>query len=246
MKKKNIFFSLLTMIMAAVLSVGFVSCSDDDDKKSNSEGGITGSSWVTDDGHLIINFNKNNTGTIVEKSYYSDSKTTSTFTYTMTSKTEGMMVVKEYDYSNGSGYSNEIYYFEIRGQILYIYFESGVLYYTCTQNNSNIGETDSNIGASSIGGTSWTYQEGRESITINFKSDGTGTFVEKYYDSYSGMETDTYSFTYTMTGKTEGRMIIKYYDSYSGYDNEVFYFEIEGKTLYLYNDYGDSLVFSRK
>lgn len=90
---------------------------------------------------------------------------------------------------------------------------------------------------SGLAGTTWTYKEGGNQLTLSFKKDGTGTWTEKYYDSYYGTETDRGTFTWEMEGKTEGSIYIKNGDSYSGYYTTTLFFEIEGKKMYLYELY---------
>ena len=83
----------------------------------------------------------------------------------------------------------------------------------------------------------WSGQEGKRYLTLTFKGDGTGTYISRYNDSYSGMETETGTFTYIMEGDNKGIINIREYDSYSGYGYETVYFVIEGKTMSLYDDY---------
>ena len=83
----------------------------------------------------------------------------------------------------------------------------------------------------------WSGQDGRDYLTLTFKSDGTGTYISRYYDSYSGMETDSGTFTYVMEGDNKGMINIRFYDSYYGYENETIFFVIEGKTMSLFEDY---------
>lgn len=105
------------------------------------------------------------------------------------------------------------------------------------------GDDDSGGSGSSVIGT-WTGQEGRHTLTLIFKDGGSGTFIEKYNDSYSGMETETGSFSYTIEGGSKGMIIVQLYDSYSGKENEIFYWMIEGNTMFLYeHGYGDDLEY---
>lgn len=95
----------------------------------------------------------------------------------------------------------------------------------------------------SVVGT-WSGRDGKDQLTLTFSSNGTGTYIARYNDSYSGMETETGSFTYTMEGSSKGIIILKYYDSYYGNETEILYFVIEGKTMSLYeDDYYDDLEF---
>ena len=83
----------------------------------------------------------------------------------------------------------------------------------------------------------WSGQQSRHNLTLTFKSDGTGTFISRYNDSYSGMETSSGNFTYVMEVNNKGIINIRLYDSYSGYGYETIFFVIEGKTMSLYDDY---------
>lgn len=100
---------------------------------------------------------------------------------------------------------------------------------------------DDDSGSSSTGvvGTWSGTIDGDEKLTLTFKKDGTGTWTSRYYDSYSGMETERGSFEYEMEGKSKGIIYVKYYDSYYGYDYDYLYFEIEGKRMLLFEDYYD-------
>lgn len=105
------------------------------------------------------------------------------------------------------------------------------------------GDDDNGGSGVSVIGT-WTGQEGRHTLTLIFKDGGSGTFIEKYNDSYSGMETETGSFSYTIEGGSKGMIIVQLYDSYSGKENEIFYWMIEGNTMFLYeHGYGDDLEY---
>lgn len=90
----------------------------------------------------------------------------------------------------------------------------------------------------------WVKQEGRRSYTLTFRSNGNGTMIYKYEDSYSGTETDSEKFSYTITGNNKGIITFDYYDSYSGSSKEVIYFVIDGKHMALYfdKDYDEHLM----
>lgn len=91
----------------------------------------------------------------------------------------------------------------------------------------------------------WVGSEGKDRVTVVFKSDGTGTATMRYYDSYSGTEIERSSFTYKMLSSSRGICILQesssygysysYSDSY-GSNLYVVPFEIEGKTMYLFED----------
>lgn len=97
------------------------------------------------------------------------------------------------------------------------------------------GSDDDDSGSGVVG--TWSGKDGRDQLTLTFNSGGTGIYVSRYDDSYSGMETDTGSFTYTMEGSSKGVIMLRDYDSYSGYQTEILYFVIEGKTMSIYEDY---------
>ena len=102
------------------------------------------------------------------------------------------------------------------------------------------GSDDDDSGSGVVG--TWSGGDGKHYLTITFNSGGSGTIVSRYNDSYSGIETKTGSFTYTMEGPSKGIMIVKSYDSYYGYETDIFYFIIEGKTMSIYEDnYYDDL-----
>ena len=103
------------------------------------------------------------------------------------------------------------------------------------------GGDDGDDSGNSVVGT-WSGKDGKHQLTLTFSNNGSGTYIARYNDSYSGMETETGSFTYTMEGSSKGMIILKYYDSYYGNATEILYFVIEGKTMSLYeDDYYDDL-----
>lgn len=83
----------------------------------------------------------------------------------------------------------------------------------------------------------WSGKDGKYDLSLTFKSDGSGTYISRYNDSYSGLQTENGTFTYVMEDDNKGMINVRYYDSYSGYEFETFFFVIEGKTMSLYEDY---------
>lgn len=73
MKKKEFLWSMLTFVMVAMLSVGFVSCGDDD---SGSDIPIVGT-WVDTDDNSDVSFTFNGDGS----GYLKDKSGTSNFNY---------------------------------------------------------------------------------------------------------------------------------------------------------------------
>lgn len=126
MKKKEFFWSLLTVMMVAMLSVGIVSCSKDDkNDESNPSSKVIGT-WSVRDGNesLTLTFKSGGVGTSTYKYYssYSGMETeTETFTYEMEDESKGIILMEYYD--SYSGYQTDIVYFEIRGNKMYIYEE---------------------------------------------------------------------------------------------------------------------------
>lgn len=97
-------------------------------------------------------------------------------------------------------------------------------------------DDDDDSSGSGVVGT-WSGQEGKHYLTLTFKKDGSGTWTSRYNDSYSGYETERGTFSYEMEGKSKGIITVRDYDSYSGYHTENIFFEIEGKKMYLFEDY---------
>ena len=111
---------------------------------------------------------------------------------------------------------------------------------------SACNDDDDNGSSGGVVGT-WSGLEigGRDYLTLTFKSSGSGTWTYRDHSS-SGYETERGSFTYEMEGKSKGIISIRAYDSYShsGYYTDYMYFEIEGKKMYLYDDYyGEDLEY---
>lgn len=86
----------------------------------------------------------------------------------------------------------------------------------------------------------WVAQEGRFSYSLNFRSNGSGTVITKYEDSYSGTETVSEKFSYSITKNNNGIITFDDGDSYSGSSKQVYYFEIKGKKMFLYYDKSSS------
>lgn len=97
-------------------------------------------------------------------------------------------------------------------------------------------DDDDDSSSSGVVGT-WSGSDDGDYLTLTFKKDGSGTWTSRFYDSYSGKETERGSFSYEMEGKSKGVITVRFYDSYYGYETEHIYFEIEGKKMFLYEDY---------
>ncbi|MBR1687924.1 MAG: hypothetical protein IJ710_05235 [Prevotella sp.] len=108
MKKKSILWSVLAIMMAALVSVGTTSCGSDDDDNGGGANNAVGtwygtSSSYDEDSELTLTFNADGTGTYVAVYFdsYSDDTDRGTFTYKMTNKDSGVITVRledSYDY----------------------------------------------------------------------------------------------------------------------------------------------------
>lgn len=98
------------------------------------------------------------------------------------------------------------------------------------------GDNDDKSSNSNIVGT-WTGQDGGVSITLTFNSNFTGLYVESYKDSYSGKESVSTTFTYSVVDETKAIMVVKVPDQwYSGRSTETYYIVINGKSMSIYDD----------
>ena len=119
MEKKSIIWSMLAIIMVAMLSVGFAACGDDDDN-----GGISGI-WKGQDGRetLTLIFNSGYSGTWImtyEDKYSGTETTNGTFTYTMVDNNKAIVSVNVPD-EWYSGKRTGIAYAVIEGNKLTLY-----------------------------------------------------------------------------------------------------------------------------
>lgn len=119
MKQNSFLCSLLTMMMVAMLSIGFAACSDDDDDKGSGSSIVgTWSGSDGDGGYLTLTFKKGGTGTWASKYYepgYGTETDNGTFFYEQTNGSGGYITVR-------FGDETELYYYEIKGQKMYVYY----------------------------------------------------------------------------------------------------------------------------
>lgn len=109
---------------------------------------------------------------------------------------------------------------------------------TCSDNDDD--DNDKAIG------TWFGNDDDNNNITFIFKSNGTGTWTMR---THSSTEIFNGTFSYEMGGHSKGTIVLKYDYSYNNSSAsiekkfvEVFYFVIEGKSMYFYDDdYGDNL-----
>lgn len=89
----------------------------------------------------------------------------------------------------------------------------------------------------------WYGEDHHEYLKLTFRSNGKGIFIVGYSDSTYKREDEPEAFTYKMEGSKKGKIFIEDYDSYYGRsETETMYFEIDGKTMSIYDDgYGGDL-----
>lgn len=88
---------MMTVMMVAMLSVGFTACSDDDDNNNDGGGNTVVGTWsgVDEDGYMLtLTFNSNNTG-VLRETYLNYSDYTYSFTYTMKNENSGSLTYME-------------------------------------------------------------------------------------------------------------------------------------------------------
>ncbi len=238
-------FKTISLCIAAVcISLAcatFISCGDDGGSNNNGGGGSNSGvvgKWVGQNGsHLYtVTVASNGTGVMLDQyndSYSGTNTESCPFTYTMTSSNEGVINMQEYD--SYSGRATETMYFTVDGNTMYIYKNSSKTYIFLTL-TKGVPPVDN------ISGT-WRGVNGREEISATFNNNGTGTYVHVYNDPYSGRETSSGSFTYTLTSQTKGTAVFIWgsdsYASYSGSgrNNYILSFEIVNNKMYTLEGY---------
>ena len=97
-------------------------------------------------------------------------------------------------------------------------------------------DEDNGSPESSVVGT-WTGYDGRDRISLTFRTGSEGVAYIKYFDSYSSAETERVEFKYEMEGKSRGIIIVREIDNHSNVYTFSTYFVIKGNTMYLYEKY---------
>ena len=232
-------------MMIVIAGVGISACGDDGDDEGT---GIEGT-WTGVDGSetLQLTFKSDYTGVWVvsyNNKYSGSGSEKGTFTYSMSGSSKGIITIKSksssYSYSS-SGSHTEIIFFEIEGNTMYLY-EDGYgddLEWILTKGTSgksfinNNDDDDANVGGegSSIIG-SWFSEGGNKYLSLTFNNNGSGSWVIRATDSYSGTETKYGTLTYTMSSSNKGTIYMKY----EGYDFLTWTFVIEGSKMYVYHD----------
>lgn len=101
MKQNSFLCSLLTMMMVAMLGIGFAACSDDDDDKGSGSSVVglwSGSNPYNEDEHGTVLFKKDGTGSADLPSGTETKRRT--FSYKMTSESEGVILQGKTAYFN--------------------------------------------------------------------------------------------------------------------------------------------------
>lgn len=122
MRKRNMIWSLLAMMMVAVFSTTFMACEEENKEENGGTSVIGVWSGRSSNGQFTLTFKNNNIGTFIRKYTYSDTGVevdAGSFTYTMETKENGLIVIKFNDsHHNGE---NEMYYFVIEDKTMSIY-----------------------------------------------------------------------------------------------------------------------------
>ena len=237
MKKKNLLWSLLA-IMIVVMSCGFMTaCSDDDENKDPIIGTWTG---INGQRTLELTFKSENTGTYTSR--YEDQNLgteikTGTFTYTPENSSKGVLVMKVYDSNYGT--STDVFYYMIDGTAMRLYKSDyyNNLEWTLAKNGSSSVNTTTN---NAVG--TWAGIDGRETMTLIFNSGNSGEYIYKYEDG-NILKTDAGAFIYASEEINRGVLLIKFTDNYTGSSAGVFFYVIDGSNMRLYEqDYYDGLA----
>lgn len=241
MRKQNFLWSMFAIVMITMSCAIIASCGDDN-KSGGSSGSSGGGKDVTDGniigtwkgkvehGSLTATFMSDGTGTWLEtEDIYTYE---GTFTYVKDSDSKGRVFMKFTDYY--SGVDTYIYYYEIKSGKMYLYDDGydGEQEWILTKDDSTNNGNNNNSNNANIIGT-WKVVNIYDSLTIMFKSDGTGTWLEtedKYI--YEG------TFTYVKDNDSKGIILMKFTDYYSGIDTYIYYYEIKNGKMYIsYGDY---------
>ena len=245
---------MLAMFVVTVFCAGVIACGDDDNdgKKDGDVSGNVGivGTWTGQYGRHQVTFvfkegDKGMYVDVYDDSYSGKETETGDFTYTRENDSRGMIILQYYD--SYSGYETDVLYYVLSGNTMSVY-EDGYgedLWVVLTKTSGSSNDDDASAinpqASPSVIGT-WTGQDGRDFVTLTFKDGGKGTYVSIYYDSYSGEERMTGSFSYTPVDDSRGTIILKVYDSYSGTETELLYYVIKGSNMYIYEDgYGEDL-----
>lgn len=238
--KKNLFWSMLTVMMTVVLSIGFIACGSDDDKGSSSGGGGTSDpnvvegTWkgIIDDANMELIFKGNGQGEWIrhEQSSSGQRDYRGVFSYTKESSTRGKAnVIIEDRYS---GTQTETMYYELKDGKMYIYeagYGQGSTWVLTKEGSSGGGGFNPSTG---LYGTWAGYVDGAQ-MEITLNNDNTGRWVRYEQGSY-GTETVGGPFTYVKESETKGYAVIPKGDKDYSLDRDLTaFFELRNGKLYL-------------
>ncbi len=228
MKKKVLLYGLASLFVVVMGVFAVVSCTKDGTESGS--GSIVGT-WNGSKYTLI--FNSDNTGVAVEKSSYYGERESWIFTYSMTDANQGVITLQNSDYY---GDDDEIITFKVTDgstMILYgsyaDYDYEWVIDILTSQGGSSSG---GGSVSSSVVGTWYGECGSSRTLTLTFNANGTGNYVEYYHDSYSGDDSESDTFTYSMTDSQNG--YIYWYEDYYGTEN--IRFSVSGNTMCIYGE----------
>lgn len=242
MKRKNIFWSLLTMV-SVVMACGLAAaCGSDDEKPDAVIGTWTGINSNNGEHTLTLTFAKGSTGTYTLKHEDPLSGTetkTGTFTYTPEGDTRGMVVMKVYD--SVAGASTDVYYYTIDDNVMHLYKQGYYSDLRWTLNRS--GSAAPGTAVNKAIGT-WAGTNGRESLTLMFNAGNAGECIYRY-EKAGSLATEVTTFVYAPEGTDKGVLGIKFSANYTGTSKGLFFYVTDGKTIRLYeHGYYDGLVWT--
>ena len=238
--RKKLFWSMLTVMMTAVLSIGFIACGSDDNKNDGgNSGGSSGNpavvegTWkgVIDGANMELIYKGNGQGEWIrrEQSSSGQREYRGVFSYTKETSTRGKATVTiENSYS---GTQTEIMFYELKDGKMYIYEEGygqGSTWVLTKEGSSGGSGVNPSTG---LYGT-WTgYVDGAKmDITIN--NDQTGSWV-RYEEGSYGTETIVGNFTYVKESETKGYAVVQQGNKdFSGDRTRTVYFELRNGKLY--------------
>jgi hypothetical protein len=241
--KKKLFWSMLTVMMTAVLSIGFVACGSDDSNGGNNDGNNGGSSsnpavvegtWkgIIDGANMELIFKGNGQGEWIrhEQSSSGQRDYRGVFSYTKESSTRGKAIATIED--KYSGTHTETMYYELKDGKMYIYeagYGQGSTWILTKEGSSGGSGFNPSTG---LYGT-WTGYVDGAPMDITLNNNNTGSWVRYEQGSY-GTETVRGDFTYVKESETKGYAVIHQGDKDYSLDRTVTaYFELRNGKLYL-------------
>jgi len=237
MKKKLLFWSILSVLAVFAVGAGMVSCGDDNGGGGGGSSSNIVGEWTGEAGrhHFECVFFKDNTGILIDyylyrnDSYSGPETDGATFTYTMAGATEGTIIFPSVDSYSGLG--TRVYKFSLSNTTLSVYDSNGKTIVVMTKKGT-LAKNENIVGT-------WQTSDEYAVRTFTFNAGGTGVYERRYLDSNYGSETRTLSFTYKMSDATHGRMTVKDEDSYSGVDYDDYSLVIVGDRLFVFEDVDD-------